>query len=157
MAPLATGTCSGDVATSPAAADGAVILARFTMPGRPEYVSAARSFVAGALGGGPWADVAVLLASETVTNAVLHSDSRNPGGTVRITVLLVDGGVRVDVADDGSQLSIPVVRGDGCVSGGHGLLLVQNLADNWGYARCETGTTVWFWIAQAQLPAAGAT
>jgi anti-sigma regulatory factor (Ser/Thr protein kinase) len=157
MAPLATGAGSGEVAAGTAAKGGTAILARLTIPGRAEYVGAARSFVAGALGGGPGADVAVLLVSETVTNAVLHSNSRHPGGKVTISVFGMDGGVRIDVADDGSDRSTPVVKGDGCVTGGHGLFLVQTLADQWGYVRDETGTTVWFWIPEkSRLPAAGA-
>jgi anti-sigma regulatory factor (Ser/Thr protein kinase) len=157
MAPLATGAGSGEVVAGPAMTGSTVILASLTIPGRPEYVGAARSFVASAVAGGPGADVAVLLTSETVTNAVLHSDSRHPGGTVTITILGMDGGVRIDVADNGSDLTIPVVKGDGCVTGGHGLFLVQTLASLWGYVRDDTGTTVWFWIpGQPRLPAAGA-
>jgi anti-sigma regulatory factor (Ser/Thr protein kinase) len=157
MAQMATRASSGETAASTARTGSAVTLASLTIPGRPEYVGAARSFVAGALGGGSGADVAVLLVSETVTNAVVHSDSRHPGGTVTITVVGMDGGVRIDVADNGSALTIPVVKGDGCVTGGHGLFLVQSLADQWGYVRDDTGTTVWFWIPERpQLPAAGA-
>lgn len=147
MAPLATGTGSGDVAAGTAAEGSAVILASLTIPGRPEHVSMARSFVAASLGGCPGTDLAVLLTSETVTNAVLHSDSGQPGGAVTITVLGIGGGVRIDVADEGSKRSIPQVKGDGCVTGGHGLFLVQTLAGQWGYARDDAGTTVWFWIA----------
>jgi serine/threonine-protein kinase RsbW len=146
MAPLATGTGSGYVAAGTTMPGSAIILASLTIPGRAEHVSVARSVVAKALGDGLWTDVAVLLASETVTNAVLHSDSRLPGGTVTVTVLEMGGGVRIDVADDGSALSIPEVKGEGCVNGGHGLFLVQTLASLWGYVRDETGTTVWFWI-----------
>jgi hypothetical protein len=40
-----------------------------------------------------------------------------------------------------------VVKGHSCVSGGHGLFLVQTLADQWGYVRDEAGTTVWFWLS----------
>jgi anti-sigma regulatory factor (Ser/Thr protein kinase) len=98
----------------------------------------------------PTADVAVLLASEVVTNAVLHSNSRRAGGTVTITAIEMGGGVRVEVADEGSERSVPQVKGHGCVSGGHGLLLVQTLADQWGYARDELGTTVWFWLVRGR-------
>jgi anti-sigma regulatory factor (Ser/Thr protein kinase) len=146
MAPLATGAGSGDASAGAAMLGSAAILASLTIPGRPEHVSMARSVVAKALRDRPWADVAVLLASETVTNAVLHSDSRRPGGTVTLTVLDMGGGVRIDVTDDGSGLTIPVVKGEGCVNGGHGLFLVQALANLWGYVRDETETTVWFWI-----------
>jgi anti-sigma regulatory factor (Ser/Thr protein kinase) len=155
MAPLATSAGSGETRT--ALTGSAVILARLTIPGRAEFVGAARSFVAGALGGSSGTDVAVLLVSETVTNAVLHSNSRHPGGTVTVTVLGMNGGVRIDVSDNGSERTIPMVKGDGCVTGGHGLLLVQTLADQWGYVRDDTGTTVWFWIPdQSASPAAGA-
>ena len=38
---------------------------------------------------------------------------------------------------------------------GHGLVLVETLAEQWGYLRDETGTTVWFRLAAAGLTAAG--
>ena len=58
-----------------------------------------------------------------------------------------DGGVRVEVSDQGSELSAPVVRSEVFASDGHGLFLVQSLADQWGYLRDDNGTTVWFWVA----------
>jgi anti-sigma regulatory factor (Ser/Thr protein kinase) len=125
----------------------AAVIGSLTIPARPEQVSAARSFVAKALGDDdPATDAAVLLTSETVTNAVLHSNSRRAGGTVTITAIEIDDGVRVEVADEGSELSAPEVKAGGCVSGGHGLFLVQTLASQWGYRRDELGTTVWFWL-----------
>ena len=33
-------------------------------------------------------------------------------------------------------------------SDGHGLFLVQTLADQWGYVRDDGGTTVWFWLGR---------
>jgi anti-sigma regulatory factor (Ser/Thr protein kinase) len=133
---------------------GASVLGSLTIPGRPERVCEARTFVAKALGGGcPMTDVAVLLTSEVVTNAVVHSNSRGPGGTVMLVVIEMSGGMRIEVSDDGSDLSAPVVKGDVYASEGHGLLLVQALADQWGYVRDEIGTTVWFWLSpRAQRP-----
>jgi anti-sigma regulatory factor (Ser/Thr protein kinase) len=129
----------------------ATVIGRLTIQARPEMVGAARSFVATALGqADPATDVAVLLASEVVTNAVLHSNSRRAGGTVTITAVEAGGGARIEVADEGSERSIPEVKGPGCVSGGHGLLLVQTLADRWGYVRDESGTTVWFWLVRGR-------
>jgi anti-sigma regulatory factor (Ser/Thr protein kinase) len=63
-----------------------------------------------------------------------------------ITVLITEaaGDVRIEVADEGSDLSTPIVRGDVYASDGHGLFLVQTLSDQWGYTRHGTGTTVWF-------------
>jgi anti-sigma regulatory factor (Ser/Thr protein kinase) len=139
----------GDVPANRAVMDSAV-LASLTIPGRPEHVREARDLVFKALGDlHPSADDAVLLTSELVTNAVMHSHSRCPGGTVRVVVRDVAGGVRVEVVDEGSDLSAPVVRGDIYASDGHGLFLVQNLADQWGYLRDERGTMVWFWLSLA--------
>ena len=129
----------------------ATVIGSLTIQARPEMVGAARSFVAKALGqADPATDVAVLLSSEIVTNAVLHSNSRRPGGTVTISAVELGGGVRIEVTDEGSERSIPEVKGHGCVSGGHGLLLVQTLADQWGYLRDELGTTVWFWLVRGR-------
>ena len=152
MAPLATR--ASDATHDLAMMASATVLGSITVPGRPEHVRAARSFVEKSLGeaGPATTDAAVLLASETVTNAVLHSNSRRPGGTVTVTVIEIGGGIRVEVADDGSEMSTPVVKGHGCVSGGHGLLLVQTMADQWGYVRDESGTMVWFWLAPASRP-----
>ena len=134
-------------ADDPAAMAGAAVVGSLTIPGRPEHVCEARAFVAKALGErNPLADVAVLLASELVTNAVLHSKSRDAGGMVAVMVIEMPGGIRVEVADGGSEQSIPVVKSDVFMSDGHGLFLVQTLADHWGYVRDEVGTTVWFWL-----------
>jgi serine/threonine-protein kinase RsbW len=126
----------------------AAVLGRLTVPGRPEYVHETRSFVAKALGDlHPNLDDAVLLTSELVTNAVTHTGSRVPGGTVTVVVAESAGGVRIEVADGGSDLYTPVVRGEIYTADGHGLQLVQNLSDQWGYLRDDLGTTVWFWLA----------
>jgi hypothetical protein len=56
-----------------------------TIAAVPGQVGLARAFVAWALGGShPDADVAVLLASELVTNNVLHSGSAVAGGVVTV-------------------------------------------------------------------------
>jgi len=126
---------------------GAAVLGSLTIPGRPEHVREARAFVAKALGElHPGRDNAVLLTSELVTNAVMHSSSRCQGGTVAVLIAESDDGVRIEVTDAGSDLSAPVVRGDIYASDGHGLFLVQTLADQWGYVRDNSGTTVWFWL-----------
>jgi len=147
----AVATSASDSAEDLAIMASATVIGSLAIEGRPECVGAARSFVARALGGAdPATDVAILLTSETVTNAVLHSNSRRAGGTVTVTVVEIGGGVRVEVTDEGSDLSIPEVKGYGCVSGGHGLLLVQTLADQWGYSRDDSRTTVWFWLARGR-------
>ena len=129
---------------------GTAVLGSLTIPGRPDHVREARAFVAKALGElHPGRDNAVLLTSELVTNAVMHSRSRCDGGTVTVLIVESGGGVRIEIADEGSELSSPVVRGDVYASDGHGLYLVQTLADQWGYVRDNSGTTVWFWLGGA--------
>lgn len=146
---MASAAQPGDVPADRPVMNSAV-RASLTIPGRPEHVREARDLIVKALGElHPSVDDAVLLTSELVTNAVMHSNSRSPGGTVRVVVKDASGGVQVEVFDDGSDLSSPVVRGEIYASDGHGLFLVQSLADQWGYLRDERGTTVWFWLSFA--------
>jgi anti-sigma regulatory factor (Ser/Thr protein kinase) len=119
--------------------------ASFTNGGLPKNVAKARAFVAETLGADhPCADAAVLLSSELVTNAVLHSDSCQAGGHVTVVVTDLTASVQVKVIDEGSVSSIPVVKSEVYVAQGHGLFLVENLAEEWGYESDEGGTTVWF-------------
>jgi len=125
-----------------------VIVGSLSIAGRSRNVAEARAFVASTLGDGhPCLDVAVLLCSELVTNAVVHSDSSLPGGIVTVVVLSLGGAVRVEVIDNGSASSIPVVKAEVYEPDGHGLFLVEQLADTWGYSQDEVGTTVWFRLA----------
>jgi anti-sigma regulatory factor (Ser/Thr protein kinase) len=132
---------------------GVLVIRSLTIPGRPEHVRSARAFVAKALGRrNPLAEVAVLLTSELVTNAIMHSDSSCADGVVTLLVIEMRGGLRIEVADSGSALSIPVVKGEVYESQGHGLFLVQTMADQWGYVREGVGTTVWFWLDRQGPP-----
>jgi serine/threonine-protein kinase RsbW len=79
-----------------------------------------------------------------VTNAILHSASARPGGTVTIVVIDVPEGLLVEVIDDGSRRDVPEVRGDRYAAQGHGLFLVEQLAASWGHLQDGAGTTVWF-------------
>jgi anti-sigma regulatory factor (Ser/Thr protein kinase) len=118
-----------------------------TIPGCDhDQAHAARVFTTGALTGEhPSAAVAVLLVSELVTNSMLHSDSRLPGGTITITVTGSPGGARVEVRDAGG-VSVPVVTdADDALAGhGRGLRLVRALAARWGYHRVPDGLLTWF-------------
>ena len=115
-----------------------------TIRGCTHEVARARRFVTRILGPDhPGTEVAVLLTSELVTNAVLHSDSRG-GGSVRVAITQLAGWLRVEVTDAGSARSTPEVKDTGCVSNGHGLFLVNALAQAWGYYARKGQTTVWF-------------
>jgi anti-sigma regulatory factor (Ser/Thr protein kinase) len=81
---------------------------------------------------------AVLLVSELVTNAVKYGGE----GPVELSTARVDGRLRIDVRDRGGAGALPVMREAGHLGGGHGLRLVDALADRWGV---EHGSTiVWF-------------
>jgi anti-sigma regulatory factor (Ser/Thr protein kinase) len=116
--------------TSPAAA-----ITR-SFPGHPESVSAARSWVAGFFPVPAASADAALMTSELVTNAILYSASRLPGGQVTVSVGTDSVSLRVDVIDQGE---IPP-----CIAAPHGLglglALVAALADASG----ADGRDRWF-------------
>lgn len=102
----------------------------------------ARRFVRTALeeaGSRGLVDPAVLLASELVTNALLHAGARAIG--VR---LIADGaGCRVEVTDDSTAL--PAAKHySAMASTGRGLQMVERLASDWGTTPRREGKTVWF-------------
>lgn len=128
------------------------VLGSLTVPGRPEEVRRTRAFVArtlAAAGKGDSIDshTATLLTSELVTNAIRHSASGGPSGTVTIVIVDMPDGVLIEVIDDGSSAGSPVVRSDLMAQNGHGLYLVQQMTAQWGFLRDAGGTTVWFHLA----------
>lgn len=144
----AEATRASDPATGPALLPGWMVLGILTLPGRPEHVREARQFVARSIDDDyPRADTALLLTSELVTNAVIHSRSRLPGGTVTVVVARKLASLVVTVTDGGSNLTAPEIRSRSGGSSGHGLLLVQTLADVWGYVDDEACTVVWFQLS----------
>jgi serine/threonine-protein kinase RsbW len=133
-----------------------LILGSTTLPGRPAYVREARSLVASAIGvGHPRADTALLLTSELVTNAVTHSRSRQPDGTLDLLVATGVYGLLVAVTDDGSDSNAPVIRSSPGAESGNGLLLVETLADAWGYRHRGGRTMVWFRLCSVEQGGAG--
>jgi anti-sigma regulatory factor (Ser/Thr protein kinase) len=107
---------------------------RRSFGGQPDQVAQARHFVQGALAGCPALADAVLLTSELATNAVQHSVTGR-GGAFVVAISHAPGRVRVTVTDGGSATR-PIVapRSAELVVSGRGLVLVDGLADRWGYA-----------------------
>ncbi|MFE3093934.1 ATP-binding protein [Streptomyces sp. NPDC059248] len=106
----------------------------------------------GQWGDGGTADVAELLASELVTNALIHTDH---GAVVTATVgpeTVGTSTLRVEVRDfvEGfpeppSARSVPRhEQPDLLDTHGRGLALVQSLADSWGVRTQHAGKVVWF-------------
>ncbi len=119
------------------------------LPPSSRSVRRARRFVDECLGDAAEADVlevAVLLTSELVTNAILHGGPHSASAAVRLEVTLLAGRLRVEVGD--ASQAVPVV-GDGAPKsvGGRGLLLVERLADRWGCEPDASGKVVWFELA----------
>jgi anti-sigma regulatory factor (Ser/Thr protein kinase) len=113
--------------------------------GRADQVREARAFVFRLLGPShPCADIAVLLASEMVTNSLIHGGSSVPGEAVMVTVVVWDAGVRVEVTGRKAD-AVPVLRRpDDEAEGSRGLRLAEELAARWGYERGGGQATTWF-------------
>lgn len=87
-------------------------------------------------------DDAVLVLSEVVTNALVHT-----GSVVTVLVWSTPHGTRVEVEDEGTHL--PVRRRYAATAGtGHGLQLVEQLTTRWGAERRGSGKAVWFEIGR---------
>lgn len=86
-------------------------------------------------------EVAVLLTSETVTNAIVHGHSE-----VRLTVTADPGCVRVEAGDDNSRH--PVLRTqDADALDGRGLALLEAASTRWGVVDGHYGKVVWFEVS----------
>ncbi|AXI76983.1 SpoIIE family protein phosphatase [Peterkaempfera bronchialis] len=99
-------------------------------------------------GVGDLADTAELLASELVTNALVHTD-RDAMVTAR---LYRDGDgsarFRLEVEDDSDQWPTRRTPGEQAASG-RGLMLVEALADSWGVEPRGSGKRMWFELTAA--------
>lgn len=84
-------------------------------------------------------EIAELLTSELVTNALVHTDD-----DAVLTAVVEPGGLRVEVRDFVARR--PELRGPGTDDDTHGrgLVLVQSLADAWGVRPHGVGKSVWF-------------
>jgi anti-sigma regulatory factor (Ser/Thr protein kinase) len=88
------------------------------------------------------AEVAMLLTSELVTNAIVHAQS-----PLTVAVALENQRVRVAVSDQSD--SIPVrSKTTPSDESGRGLQLVDALARSWGVEPAAGGKAVWFELAR---------
>lgn len=112
----------------------------------PREVSRARRALSMSLSGWGWdgdsADVAVLLTSELVTNAIRHGNS-----PILLRAGLVHGRLRVEVVDHAVD-GVAIRRAQDEDEDGRGLQLVDVLADSWGWSPIRNGKHVWFELAR---------
>lgn len=91
----------------------------------------------------PLAETLILLVSELVTNAVVHT-----GRPAVLRLSLPGAGaageavVRLEVADRSGRAPVPRCV-DGESTGGRGLALVDGLADRWGWSAEGAGKRIW--------------
>ncbi|MEU8569065.1 ATP-binding protein [Streptomyces pathocidini] len=137
----------------------------------PSEVGRARRWARSRLAGSgiepdePLAETLILLISELVTNAVVHTGCP---AVLRMLLPDVSGGpgpdggtagharvaaVRVEVADRSTRAPAPR-RAQGEDTNGRGLELVTGLADRWGWQPEDGGKSIWCEIDRAQAPAA---
>ena len=99
-----------------------------TYPGTAEHISTVRADLRPLLHDCPVADDVILCASELAANAALHSNSRLPGGTFTVRILVSRSDfIRVEVHDNGG----PWTSASADTTGHHGLDIVRALADKW--------------------------
>jgi anti-sigma regulatory factor (Ser/Thr protein kinase) len=104
---------------------------------------------------GPLAETLVLVVSELVTNAVVHTGCP---AVVRLLVPTGPGGpkaVRVEVDDANGRPPRPR-HADGDAVNGRGLELVDVLCDRWGWYPDGSGKRVWCEIGRGDGSAASA-
>jgi len=87
-------------------------------------------------------DVAVLLTSELVTNAIGHE----VGETIVLAITCSFGQLRVDVHDTSRTLPV-LVDAPVDAEAGRGLMLVATLSATWGIYRTPAGKAVYFTLA----------
>lgn len=98
---------------------------------------------------GPARDDVILIASELVTNAVVHSGG-SPEDSIYVRAAICRDRLSLSVQDPGLSGDTPQAgRSHGWQSGGQGLRIVTKLAHGWGFER-TCGCRVW---AELRLPA----
>ncbi|MEV6835340.1 ATP-binding protein [Streptomyces sp. NPDC051133] len=102
----------------------------------------------------PLAETLILLVSELVTNAVVHTACP---AVLRLSVPVPQTEatpsttLRLEVADTSSRAPVPrCAAGD--ATGGRGLALVDCLADRWGWSREDAGKSIWCELDRCSPP-----
>ncbi|MFJ6793512.1 ATP-binding protein [Streptomyces sp. NPDC091268] len=125
---------------------------RLVLHGATDVVSRCRDFTRTALSEWQWlpargggsearteaAEDVLLLVSEVVANACLHA-----GGPSALLLHRTGDGLRIEVTDRSPVPPAVRVPADPARPGGHGMLIVQRLAREWGSQSVDGGKCVW--------------
>ncbi|MFJ8357114.1 SpoIIE family protein phosphatase [Streptomyces sp. NPDC093984] len=117
----------------------------------PEAVRHARRFTRRTLrswGVPEETDTVLLVVSELVTNALVHTD-----GQVRLDLTLSNHRLRVAVADSSPRTPVKPTSIGWEATGGRGILLVEAMSDTWGTLPVSGGKQVWADIVLEHSPA----
>ncbi|MFE3581118.1 SpoIIE family protein phosphatase [Streptomyces vinaceus] len=107
----------------------------------PNAVHHARRFAARALrswGVEEEVDIALLVVSELVTNAIAHTQ-----GEVRLDLTLSSDRLRISVNDASPRSPVKPAAVDWSATGGRGLLIVEATTASWGSVPLSSGKQVW--------------
>ncbi|HEV2372186.1 MAG TPA: ATP-binding protein [Streptosporangiaceae bacterium] len=112
---------------------------------RPAAAAEARSYVRAAIHA--WhipvdSDIAILLTSELVTNAIAHV----AGQTIMLTITCQRDQLRVDVHDTSCSAPVLMEASDDAEAG-RGMMLVATLSTDWGCYQTLAGKAVYFTLA----------
>jgi anti-sigma regulatory factor (Ser/Thr protein kinase) len=145
--PSASGQTGKSAIAEPAAA-GLPHSGIISLPAIPSQVAEARRFVASFLADPALAADAMLCLSEVAANAVIHSDSRCPGGRFTVGVKRYsEGHIRIEVHDEGGRW---IERAKPKGQRHLGLTIVGRLASAWGIEGDGfRHRTVWFELRPA--------
>ncbi|MBO8191341.1 SpoIIE family protein phosphatase [Streptomyces oryzae] len=87
-------------------------------------------------------DTVLLVVSELVTNALVHTR-----GEVRLDLTLIGDRLRIAVNDSSPRTPVKAASMDWEATGGRGILLVDALSESWGSVPLSGGKQVWSEIA----------
>ena len=93
----------------------------------------------------PRAEDVLLVVSELVTNACLHTE-----GPTELRLHATPALLRVEVSDGDPAAPAPRSPHDGSRPGGHGLHIIGRQSSTWGTAKTDGGKTVWAEITRAE-------
>jgi serine/threonine-protein kinase RsbW len=123
-------------------------LARRSFAGRPDQIRAVRYWMTRLTDGFANAGDAVLACSELAANAIVHSQSGQPGGVFTVRACIGHDTIRLEIIDQGGPWT-GLRRhqadddDDDASQSGRGLTIIAAIASSWGISGDQEGRTAW--------------